>query len=80
MRAYVNERPVEVADGATVGDAVRAADPVLADLLLDASAHATDGRGIPLAAAQVLRPGSIVRVVVSARRSANGAESTDADA
>ena len=80
MRAYVNERAVDVAEGATVGDAVRAADPALADLIADATAYATDGRGIPLAVAQALRPGGIVRVVVSARRPADPAESTDADA
>ena len=79
VRAFVNERPVDLPDGATVGDAVRAVDAALADRLAEGAAFATDGRGIEMAADRVLRPGAIVRVVVSARRSATGPEGADAD-
>ena len=45
LRVFVNERPVEVARGATVRDAVAALDSSLADLVAAATAYVTDGVG-----------------------------------
>lgn len=80
VRAFVNERPVDLPDGATVADAVRAVDAALADRLASGTAFVTDGRGIEMAPDRALRPGAIVRVVVSARRTATAPEGADADA
>jgi hypothetical protein len=65
---YVNERPVDVPTGADVRHAAAAADPALGEALDAGRAYATDGRGIRIAADAVLAAGSILRVVVSARR------------
>ena len=80
LRAFVNERPVSLAEGATVAEAVRAFDPALADRLAEGAAFATDGRGIEIAPDRALRPGAIVRVVVSARRTGAATEAPGADA
>jgi hypothetical protein len=66
MRCFVNERPVEVAVGGTVRDAVRAFD---ADLVpgLDDGLLVTDGRGLPVAPGDAVTNGSILRVSRSAR-------------
>ena len=80
MRAYVNERPVNLAEDATVADAILAADPHLARIMTDAGTIVTDARGIALGTAEPLRPGSIIRVVVSARRTGARPEGADADA
>ena len=80
MRAFVNERPIDLADGATVADAVRALDAALADRLAEGAAFATDGRGIAIDPATILRGGAIVRVAVRAGRAASGADEPDADA
>ena len=63
--------------GTDVRGAVRAHDPALAARLAAGEAYVTDGRGIELAADAGLADGSILRVVVSARR---GVEESDADA
>ena len=65
MRIFINEKPFDLAPGATVSDAIRAYDPALASrvdgLLL------TDARGLPLTPADSLVAGSILRVGRSAR-------------
>src|SRR5437867_8958283 len=48
LRVFVNEKPVSVARGATVRDAVEALDRELAGLLVSGAAHATDGVGRPV--------------------------------
>lgn len=69
LRVFVNERPVEVARGATVRDAVAAFDPSLADLVSGESAYVTDGVGRTIDAADpVGESGAVLRVVVTARR------------
>lgn len=68
VRVFVNERPVLVPAGVTVGDAVAALDPALAQALAAGRAYATDGVGRPIEATAGVIPGAIVRVVVSARR------------
>jgi len=69
LRVFVNERPVDVARGATVRDAVAALDRNLADMLATASAYVTDGVGRTLDAGEVVaEAGGVFRVVVTARR------------
>lgn len=67
LRVFVNERGVAVPAGATVLDAVRAADPALAARVLDGSLRCTDGRAIEIGLAEPLHGGAIVRVVGRAR-------------
>lgn len=68
LLVFVNERPVRLPAGADAAAAVAAFDPTLGGRLAAGEAYLTDGRGLPLAADQVLGPGDIIRVVVSARR------------
>lgn len=70
MRVFVNAAPVEIAQGADVRAAVRAHDPDLMRKLADGAAYVTDARGIEVPADAPLAEGSILRVVVSARRPA----------
>lgn len=75
MRIFINDRPVDAGDGATPLSAIESSDPVLAGKVRNGSAYVTDGRGIRLETDAVLSAGSILRVIVSARR-----QETDADA
>lgn len=69
VRVFVNERPVDVARGAAVRDAVAALDPGLAELLASDSAYVTDARGLPVDAGDpIAEAGAVFRVIVSARR------------
>lgn len=69
LRVFVNAKPVDVARGATVRDAVSAADRALGDLLARDSAYVTDGVGRTLDAGDpVGEAGGVFRVVVSARQ------------
>lgn len=77
MRVFVNAVPLEVGKGANVRAAVRALDPELERKLESGAAFATDARGIEVALDAALAEGSILRVVVRARR---GAEGRDAHA
>ncbi len=77
MRIFVNATPIEVAPGTDVRRAIGAHDPRLADQLAAGAAFVTDARGIELAADAALESGSILRVVVRARRAGGDA---DADA
>jgi len=66
LRIFVNERPVDVARGATVGDAVAALDTGLAALIA-AGAYVTDGVGRPVDTGDAVgEAGSVFRVVVPA--------------
>jgi hypothetical protein len=76
MRVFVNGRPIDVASGTDVRGAIVAHDPSLAARVAAGTAYVTDARGIELAGDAPLEAGSILRVVVSARRPA---ESADAD-
>ena len=67
VRVFVNERPLEVAPGAAVREAVLQFDGRLAAPLQAGAAYVTDGRGVPLALDAPLAQGSILRVVVSGR-------------
>ena len=70
MRVFVNAVALEVAKGADVRAAVRALDPELERKLAEGVAFVTDARGIAVPADATLAEGSILRVVVSARRAA----------
>ena len=68
MRAFVNERGIEVEAGATVADAIRAFDPGLAQRVATGErSRVTDARGIEVALDDPVHAGDIFRVVVSAR-------------
>jgi hypothetical protein len=77
MRVFVNAAPLDLGQGADVRAAVRAFDPDLARKLAGGAAYVTDARGIQLPDDAPLAEGSILRVVVSARRAAG---ERDADA
>jgi hypothetical protein len=68
MRVFVNAVPLEVDTGADVRTAVRALDAELERKLAGGSAYVTDARGIEVTPDARLAEGSILRVVVSARR------------
>src|SRR5881227_4306405 len=69
IRVFVNERPVSVAPGARVRDAVEQLDRDLAELVGRGAAYVTDGVGRPVDAGDpVGEGGAIFRVVVSARQ------------
>jgi hypothetical protein len=77
MRVFVNATPVDVASGTDVRGAILAHDPALEARAAAGAALVTDARGIELPLDGRLEAGSILRVVVRARRSA---QDTDADA
>jgi hypothetical protein len=77
MRIYINERPVDAAEGSDTLSAVRGFDAELASKIEKGGAYITDGRAIRLAGTEPVTPGAILRVVVMARRTA---DTTDADA
>lgn len=67
IRLFVNEQPVDVAEPATVADAVTAFDAALGAALLAGAARATDARGIDIAPTEPVGPGSIIRVLAPSR-------------
>lgn len=77
MRVFVNAAAVDVASGTDVRGAIRAHDPALGARAEAGDALVTDGRGIELPLDGTLAAGSILRVVVRARR---GTGDADADA
>jgi len=70
IRAYVNGRGVDVPNGATAIDAVRAWDVEAADQVLSGDRALTDSRGLPLEPTATLAGGSIIRIVSGRRRGA----------
>jgi hypothetical protein len=68
MRVFVNAVSLEVGKGADVRSAVRALDPELERKIAGGAAFVTDARGIEVSPDSALAEGSILRVVVSARR------------
>jgi hypothetical protein len=77
MRVFVNAVPVDVDPGTDVVGALRAYDPELESRVAAGTAYVTDARGITVAGDSPLSAGAILRVVVGARRRAEGG---DADA
>jgi hypothetical protein len=74
IRVFVNSGAVELPAGTAVGDAVRIFDATLGERVASGAAYVTDGRGIEIDLAEPLASGSILRVIVRARRG------SDADA
>ncbi len=68
IRVFVNESSHLVPEGATARDAVRSYDGELGRRLEDGRAYLTDGRGVRLAPETTVTAGSILRVVVTARK------------
>jgi len=60
---FVNARPVHVAAGATVLDAVRAFDAAEGDALAAGTRGVTDSRGLRIEAAAPVHGGAIFRLV-----------------
>jgi hypothetical protein len=79
MRIFLNAMPLDLEPGATVGDAIAAHDPAMAGQVAAGRARVTDARGIELPLETPLAAGSILRVIVTARR-ADSARDADADA
>lgn len=79
MRVYLNAIPLDLDPGTDVRGAITAHDPVMAEKVAAGLAYVTDARGIELPLEAPLTAGSILRVVVSARRPAPGGDA-DADA
>jgi hypothetical protein len=77
LTVFVNERALQLPEGADVLAAVRLFDPALVACLEAGSAYVTDGRGLRVEPATALAGGAILRVVVSSRRAQTG---HDADA
>jgi hypothetical protein len=77
MRVFINATPVDVAPGTDVRGALRAHDPAMEASAMAGTALVTDARGIELPLDRPLAAGSILRVIVRARRGGQGA---DADA
>jgi len=67
IRLFVNEKPVDVTEPATVADAITAFDAELGAALLAGTARATDARGIDIAPAEPVGPGSIIRILGPSR-------------
>ncbi len=76
VTVFVNERPVQVADGSTVLDAVRAFDADLAAAVNGTGTYVTDGVGRRIDPGSALTRGSILRVVVSARAASDDGDQT----
>lgn len=77
IRVFVNASAVDLPTGADVAQAVRAFDATLEPSIASGAAYVTDGRGIEIDPAAPLAAGTILRVVVRARR---GSRDGDADA
>ena len=72
IRAYVNGRGVDVAEGGTALDAVRALDAALAGELAAGTRALTDSRGLPVPADAAAYHGAIYRVVGARPREGGG--------
>ena len=72
MRIFVNATPLDVPAGTDVQHAVAAHDAALAAELAAGTAFVTDARGIELGREAPLESGSILRIVMRARRGPGG--------
>jgi hypothetical protein len=71
LRAFVNGSGVNVAPGATILDAVRAADAALADAVVAGSRAIADSRGLVVDSAMPVTGGTVLRVVSSKAKRAD---------
>jgi hypothetical protein len=63
LRAFVNGAGVSVARGATILDAVREADPALADAVAAGTRAIADSRGLVVPQDTIVTGGTVLRVV-----------------
>ena len=63
IRVYVNGRGVDAPEGCTALDAVRVADPALAERIAAGEKALTDSRGLPVSPQMPVQLGAIFRVV-----------------
>ena len=77
MRVFINAAPVDVEPGTDVRGAIGAHDPVMEASAVAGTALVTDARGVEVPLDGPLAAGSILRVIVRARRDRQDA---DADA
>lgn len=72
VRVYVNGRGVDAPASGSPVDAVRVADPALADAIAAGDRLITDSRGLPVESGMTLYNGAIFRVVANRQRAAAG--------
>ena len=77
IRVFINATAVDVEAGSTVRDALRTHDAAMETSAVGGAALVTDARGIEVPLDAPLAAGSILRVIVRARR---GPQDADADA
>lgn len=68
IRVFINDRGHNLAPGASVRDAIRAAAPELLDDAEAGQANITDARGLPVNLDDVLAAGTILRAARGSRR------------
>ena len=73
LRAFVNGTAVTVPRGATVLDAVRAADAAAADAIVAGARAIADSRGLVIEPATSVSGGTVLRVVSARAKRAGGA-------
>ncbi|MDA1081576.1 MAG: hypothetical protein O2973_07840 [Gemmatimonadetes bacterium] len=71
LRAFVNGAAVEVDRGATLLDAVRAADAALADAIAGGTRAVADSRGLVVSHDSAVTGGAVLRVVSAGARRAD---------
>jgi len=77
IRVFINATPVDVEAGSTVRHALHTHDAAMEASAVAGTALVTDARGIEVPLDAPLAAGSILRLVVRARR---GSQDADADA
>jgi hypothetical protein len=77
LRAFVNGAGVTVARGATILDAVREADPALADAVSAGSRAIADSRGLVVSESTPVTGGAVLRVVSSKAKRADAPDPVD---
>ncbi len=77
LRVFVNGKGVDVTEGATALDAVRAFDAAAAAQVEQGTGILTDSRGLPTSSDQPLQAGAIFRLIPRRDRAAGG-EGVDA--
>ena len=80
VRVYVNGARVDLADGATALDAVRAWDASAAEAVERGARVITDSRGLPTPPGAAVQWGSIFRLVTNRVTNRVGDHSADDDA
>ncbi len=73
LRVFVDGKAVDVARGATLLDAVRAADAALADAVAAGTRAISDSRGLVVPPGGLVSAGTVLRVVSARARRADDA-------